>query len=368
MPFGGMTLILSGDLGQVPVVTKNSTDFLQAEAMFCSMERFNGFKHLPLHQIMRQDPNEIDFCKILDEIRSFEPGKNGLCPDSIDLLKTRVIQLEPSSDFSEVRKFLGLEGLAIFYKNQHIDEYNQLVGKYYCSELKSALHTSFAVYLIAAPGSYLAGTTRGPMIHQVGLDRTIATGQQRAYYLHAKQRHETSCLVQDSFTFFQGARIMLLKNIDQDMKMVNGRRGTISEVMISDTHRKQPDALSVDFDPISGETEPTKYVVFKQAVDSLKFPDGRTITMYQFPLKLAYGVIAHKAQSQILPKVAIDIEHPAFVHGALYVALSRVRTLSDLILFSRNEFPPNGPEFHLNPYIAEIEQDLDEDPDQAFGF
>jgi cytochrome c len=54
------------------------------------------------------------------------------------------------------------------------------------------------------------------------------------------------------------------------------------------------------------------------------FRTAKTITMYQFPLKLAYGINAHKAQGQTLPKVAIDIEHPAFAHGAFYVTLSRV--------------------------------------------
>jgi hypothetical protein len=47
--------------------------------------------------------------------------------------------------------------------------------------------------------------------------------------------------------------------------------------------------------------------------------------------------------------------HPAFAHGAFYVALSRVRRLSDLMLFGIDEFLEHGPDFHLNPFIQEME-------------
>ena len=73
--------------------------------------------------------------------------------------------------------------------------------------------------------------------------------------------------------------------------------------------------------------------------------------MYQFPLKLSWAVTSHKAQGQTLSRIAIDISDSAFAHGALYVALSRVRTLDALLLFGLPEFPEGGPCFHVNPYI-----------------
>ena len=73
--------------------------------------------------------------------------------------------------------------------------------------------------------------------------------------------------------------------------------------------------------------------------------------MLQFPVKLCWAVTAHKAQGQTLTKIAIDISDSAFAHGALYVALSRVRSLDCVQLFGLEEFPENGPLFHTNPYI-----------------
>jgi hypothetical protein len=87
-------------------------------------------------------------------------------------------------------------------------------------------------------------------------------------------------------------------------------------------------------------------------VDSYQFPDGNKIHFYQISLKLCYAVTAHKAQGQTLSKVAVSIMDEAFAHGAfytiMYLALSRVRRISDLMLFGTVPFPEKGPDFHLN--------------------
>lgn len=66
---------------------------------------------------------------------------------------------------------------------------------------------------------------------------------------------------------------------------------------------------------------------------------------------------AHKSQGQSLERVAIDISESAFAHGALYVALSRVRSVSSLLLFGLETFPDDGPLFHRNPFIQEQEDE-----------
>jgi hypothetical protein len=42
------------------------------------------------------------------------------------------------------------------------------------------------------------------------------------------------------------------------------------------------------------------------------------------------------------------------------VALSRVRRLSDLMLFGTDEFPKNGPDFHLNRFVEELDHAFEE--------
>lgn len=60
-----------------------------------------------------------------------------------------------------------------------------------------------------------------------------------------------------------------------------------------------------------------------------------TGTYKQFPLQLGYGLTIHKAQGKTLSKVNIDISHGAFAHGQLYVALSRTRNKEDMNLLNK---------------------------------
>jgi hypothetical protein len=46
---------------------------------------------------------------------------------------------------------------------------------------------------------------------------------------------------------------------------------------------------------------------------------------------------------------------PAFAQGAFYLALSRVRRPSDVMLFGTDKFPEHVPDFHLDRLIEEMD-------------
>jgi ATP-dependent exoDNAse (exonuclease V) alpha subunit len=50
----------------------------------------------------------------------------------------------------------------------------------------------------------------------------------------------------------------------------------------------------------------------------------------QFPIKLAFGITANKAQGQTLQRVGIYLPTNVFSHGQLYVAMSRATSAKDL--------------------------------------
>ena len=50
----------------------------------------------------------------------------------------------------------------------------------------------------------------------------------------------------------------------------------------------------------------------------------------QFPLRLAFAMTINKAQGQTLNYVGLCLKEPVFMHGQLYVALSRVTNAANL--------------------------------------
>ena len=61
--------------------------------------------------------------------------------------------------------------------------------------------------------------------------------------------------------------------------------------------------------------------------------DSFTMTRIQFPLRLAYCMTYNKSQGQTLKRVLLDVVHPPFAHGHLYVALSRITNYMNIRLF-----------------------------------
>lgn len=69
---------------------------------------------------------------------------------------------------------------------------------------------------------------------------------------------------------------------------------------------------------------------YKKETDSVE--EKETGSFVQFPLQPGYALTIHKAQGKTLDKVIINMSTGAFAHGQLYVALSRTRRLADIHL------------------------------------
>ena len=93
-------------------------------------------------------------------------------------------------------------------------------------------------------------------------------------------------------------------------------------------------AVLVKFDSYSGPsflaTEPNVVPIPPFSCTSESF--GSNFERTQFPLKLAWAITIHKSQGLTLPKVWIDLGNSEKASGLSYVALSRVRDLSHLIV------------------------------------
>ena len=142
-----------------------------------------------------------------------------------------------------------------------------------------------------------------------------------------------------------GARVMLTANLWVDMGLVNGAMGTVEAICYrqNEAPPNLPIAVTVSFDAYRGPTLPDGTVPITPLRRTWSAPGG-SCSRLQLPLKLAWAITIHKAQSLTLDKVIIDIDKKEFSAGLTFVACSRVRRLADLLFdppfpFQRSQQP-----------------------------
>lgn len=128
-----------------------------------------------------------------------------------------------------------------------------------------------------------------------------------------------------------GAQVMFVKNdVSREKLFYNGKIGKI--VSIDD------DIIFVkcdgDYDAIPVDVvawENVKYGINDETKEITETVAGKFI---QYPLKLAWAITIHKSQGLTFEKAIIDA-NAAFAHGQVYVALSRCKTFEGMVLSSR---------------------------------
>lgn len=127
-----------------------------------------------------------------------------------------------------------------------------------------------------------------------------------------------------------GAQVMFVKNdTSPEHRYYNGMIGEICRidengfaVEVRSTGRR------IEVEP--EEWTANKYVIDEETKEITEKTEGR---FKQFPVKPAWAITVHKSQGLTFEHAVIDI-HASFAHGQVYVALSRCRRLEGLVLSS----------------------------------
>ena len=130
-----------------------------------------------------------------------------------------------------------------------------------------------------------------------------------------------------------GAKVMFLRN-DVDGLYVNGTQGVIKSIIKDEDTIQQIQVITDEGYSVSVARSTWEvYEYFYN--EETKTIEPRVIGSFtQFPLKLAWAVTIHKSQGMTFEKAIVDA-HQSFASGQVYVALSRCRSLRGLTLTSR---------------------------------
>ena len=122
-----------------------------------------------------------------------------------------------------------------------------------------------------------------------------------------------------------GAQVMLIKNdIKSPKRWVNGSIGIVTDLTANSIHLKIKNKVH----KITQDT----WEKFDYLIKDGEVLHEVVATFTQYPIKLAWAVTIHKSQGQTFEKVIIDLDRGSFAPGQTYVALSRVTSLEGLFL------------------------------------
>jgi len=274
-PFGGVQIIMFGDLYQLPPIVRTSEEEKYLK------DKFGGKYFF-------------------------------YCPAFSDGVLERV-ELEEN--------FRQKEDIVFF------DLLNNIREKIFTSADFALLNSRFEPYIHKDPAIVLATTNK--IADSINEERLKEIGEKEFVY---GARVEGGFDIKKSPTdeelrLKKGAQIMMIKNDTEiPRRWVNGSIGTVvalgkSTIMVNINGN--------EYDVSQAMWKEYHFEYDEEEGDIVKLPVG---SFYQYPLKLAWAVTIHKSQGKTFDRVVIDLGRGAFAHGQTYVALSRCTSLLGIYL------------------------------------
>ncbi len=156
---------------------------------------------------------------------------------------------------------------------------------------------------------------------------------------------------EQTLEFKTGAQVMFIRNdLQPERRYFNGRIGRITHIEEDLIFVRCPgDAADIVVAP--AEWQNVKYSLNEE---TKKIDEQVVGTFTQYPLKLAWAITIHKSQGLTFERAIIDAQ-AAFAYGQVYVALSRCKSLEGIVLRSRID----NSTVKTDPVVRQFSQDAE---------
>ena len=291
-PFGGVQLLMIGDLSQLAPVVKEGEWALLREyyhtPYFFGSRALQQTQHVTIELAHVYRQTDHTFINILNEVR-----ENRLTSESLARLNSRVDNGQQTTD-------------------SHPEDNCQL----------SIVNSQFTEGTIRL-------TTHNATANRYNEERMDALKGVRFSFIAQVSGTfpESSYPAEEKLVLKKGCQVMFLKNDSQGSRYYNGKLGIVSAVDAEHICvRGIDDGVEIEVEPDVWTN--ARYVIDKETKEIREEIEGE---FRQYPLRLAWAITVHKSQGLTFDRAVLDV-NAAFAAGQVYVALSRCRSLEGLVL------------------------------------
>jgi ATP-dependent DNA helicase PIF1 len=316
-PFGGKIFILVGDFRQTGPVIRYGT---KAQVIDASLRKSNLW---PLFNIERlsipiRNAEDPEFATFVDTIG------DGAGPEvTIPFVRTATSQADlidfvwPEHILTQPE--LCLSRCILAPTNHQVNKYNKMISDKLGTELKTYFATDTIKEAEQAHETRENPRLRGP--HDLDPSSLLD------YYVSETPPGLPSYRLQ----LRKGAICRIMRNFSIDKGLVKNTRVVITSLGRHVVAVKKLSNIG------TSRLIDNEELLIPRITFTFNLMSGHTLLRRQFPLALAYASTFNSCQGLTLDAIGCDLTTPAFSHGQLYTALSRIKKRQDACLLFPND-------------------------------